>query len=135
MNKASAVEQWLQEVAYGEEQDHNEHHGDFNRHGPDIRAFCITRDTPVPQDWFMAWIEIITNLMGDRMLRIKGIVNVEGYAGPIIVQGVQHIFYPFYEMERWPDTDRRTRIVFITRGIDKDSLETSLQKLAVHKEA
>ena len=47
--------------------------------------------------------------------------------GPIIIHGVQHIFHPPVELKVWPSEDRRTRIVFITRNVDKGLLEESLK--------
>lgn len=57
---------------------------------------------------------------------MKGIINVEGRAGPVLVHGVQHIFHPPVELPAWPSHDQTTRIVFITRNIDKKGLETAL---------
>ncbi|MCG8478632.1 MAG: GTP-binding protein [Spirochaetales bacterium] len=135
LNKEADVEKWLDEEAYHDDHhDHHEHHHDVNRHGEDISAFCISRDDPVPERGFMVWIDMLLAFMGEKMLRIKGLVNIEGYDGPVVIHGVQHIFYPLYHMEQWPDSDRRTRIVFITKGIDKDSLETSLRSLTGRRE-
>ena len=135
LNKEADVKKWLDEEAYHDSHhDHHGHHHDVNRHGEDISAFCITREDPIPERGFMAWIDALLFLMGEQMLRIKGLVNIEGYDGPVIVHGVQHMFYPPHRMEQWPDNDVRTRIVFITKGIDKDSLETSLRSLAARKE-
>ena len=36
---------------------------------------------------------------------------------PVVVHGVQHIFHPTARLERWPDDDHRTRLVFITRDL------------------
>ncbi len=131
LDKEADVKKWLDEEAYDD--DHHGHHHDVNRHGEDISAFCITREDPLPERGFMAWIDTLLILMGEKMLRIKGLVNIEGYDGPIIIHGVQHIFYPLHRMEQWPDSDMRTRIVFITNGIDKDSFETSLRSIAGRK--
>jgi G3E family GTPase len=54
---------------------------------------------------------------------VKGIVNVEGRNGPLVIQGVQHLFHPPVELAAWPSEDRATRIVFITRGIDRSVVE------------
>jgi G3E family GTPase len=66
---------------------------------------------------------VLTSLRGPDLLRVKGLVNVEGEAGPVVVQGVQHIFHPPARLPAWSDEDRRSRIVFITRGIDRESIE------------
>jgi G3E family GTPase len=135
LSKDANVRQWLKDEAYSEHQaSHHDHIHDVNRHG-DINAFCITRETPIPEKAFMTWIEIVVKLMGSQMLRIKGIVSIKDLPGPVVIHGVQHIFYPLYQMEQWPDQDRRTRIIFITKGLKKESLETSLRSLDLTQES
>jgi len=134
LNKNADVEKWLNEEAYHHNHHgQHEHHHDVNRHGDDITAFCITREEPVPEKAFTIWVELLMTMMGEKMLRIKGIVNIAEYDGPFVIHGVQHIFYPPIQMEQWPDSDTRTRIVFITKGISKESLEISLRSLALTK--
>jgi cobalamin synthesis protein cobW-like protein len=38
------------------------------------------------------------------------------------VHGVQHVFHPTARLERWPDDDHRTRLVFITRDLSERSV-------------
>ena len=60
--------------------------------------------------------------------RVKGIVNVtEEPSRPVVIHGVQHIFHPPLKLDSWPSEDHRTRIVFITRGIDKEVIENTLR--------
>jgi G3E family GTPase len=40
------------------------------------------------------------------------------------VQGAQHVFHPPVTLEGWPSDDRRSRIVFITRNLERDSVES-----------
>ena len=54
---------------------------------------------------------------------MKGLVNVEGRNGPLVVQGVQHLFHPPIELAEWPSDDHTTRLVFITRGIERATVE------------
>jgi G3E family GTPase len=62
-------------------------------------------------------------LHGPNLLRLKGIVKLaESPERPIVIHAVQHVFHPFSQLERWPDGDRRTRIVFITRDIPENVL-------------
>ncbi len=39
------------------------------------------------------------------------------------IHGVQHVFHPPVVLEDWPDADRRTRIVLITRDMPKEAVE------------
>jgi G3E family GTPase len=58
-------------------------------------------------------------MRGADLLRVKGLLNVEGCKGPVVVQFVQHLAHPPVEMEAWPDRSRQSRVVFITRGISE----------------
>jgi G3E family GTPase len=59
------------------------------------------------------------------MLRVKGIVNVEGK--PVVVQGVQHIFHPPVHLDKWPSADQDSRLVFITRNIPAELIQNLFQ--------
>ena len=48
---------------------------------------------------------------------------------PAVIHGVQHLFHPVQWLDSWPDEDRRTRIVFITRDIPQSSIEGFLDAL------
>ena len=62
-------------------------------------------------------METLIALRGADLLRVKGILNVAGCRGPVVVQYVQHLAHPPVELEVWPDYNRGSRVVFITRGI------------------
>ena len=63
---------------------------------------------------------------GDDVLRVKGILNVPDVATPVVIHGVQHVVHPPAHLARWPDADRRSRIVFIVRGLERSTIERSL---------
>jgi G3E family GTPase len=122
VKREADIQRWLPAEAYD---DH--HHHDVNRHG-DIRAFCITLDKPVPWPAFRQWLDALASLRGPDLLRMKGVVNVEGETQPIALHGVQHVFHPPAKLPRWPAGDsRQTRLVFIVRGIQKEAVEKSLE--------
>ncbi|MEO1200630.1 MAG: GTP-binding protein [Pseudomonadota bacterium] len=106
--------------------DGHHHHEDVNRHDDHIRAVCLTLDDPIPGDAFDGWLETLLQLKGPDILRVKGIVNVEGLKGPLVIHGVQHIFHPPVMLEQWPGKDRRTRIVFIARDLHEMELRNTL---------
>ena len=97
-------------------------------HDGSIRTLSLHFDTPFTWNGFSAALELLTTLRGPDLLRLKGIVNVEGQ--PVVVQGVQHIFHPPVTLDRWPGEDRRTRLVFITRRIDAATIRALLQAVA-----
>lgn len=85
------------------------------RHDPRVQTLSLRFAAPFGWDGFSAALDLLIRLRGPDLLRVKGIVNVEGR--PVVVQGVQHVMHPTVTLERWPSDDRDTRLVFITRGI------------------
>jgi G3E family GTPase len=101
------------------------------RHGADISSFCVVIEAPVRWAAFKQWLEYLALLKGEDLLRFKGLVHIAEKPGtPVVVHGVQHVFHPPRELERWPSADRRTRLVFITRGIARSTIESTLSKFA-----
>ena len=86
-----------------------------NRHDPSVRTLSLRFDQPFSWGTFSAAMELLINLRGKDLLRVKGIVNVEGE--PVVVQGVGHVFHPPIKLDRWPSADTGSRLVFITRNI------------------
>lgn len=126
--KTPDVARWLKEEAYISQAPHSHHdhdHSDVNRHDDHIRAFCFAVDDPIPEGMFEDWLEVLMNLAGSNILRVKGILNIAGRQQPLIVHGVQHIFYPPVTLPRWPDEDRRSRIIFITQDVDQAFIEST----------
>ena len=88
-------------------------------HADGIESFVI--ETAEPLDWptFSRTMETLTALRGADLLRIKGILNIAGCRGPVVIQYVQHLAHPPVELDAWPDANRKSRIVFITRGVSE----------------
>jgi G3E family GTPase len=142
-SKTVEVQDWLNAEAYDVNRahshsthvhthEHEHEHGITtearNRHGDRIKAYCVTREHPISWAGFTAWLEMVSGMRGNDLLRVKGIINVlEHPARPIVIHGVQHIFHPPIQLDAWPSEDHRTRIVFITRDIDQDVIDQTLR--------
>lgn len=85
-------------------------------HSSKIQTLSLRFAEPFTWQAFSSALELLSNLRGPDLLRLKGIVNVDGK--PVVVQGVQHIFHPPVNLNQWPSEDHQTRLVFITRNID-----------------
>jgi G3E family GTPase len=86
-------------------------------HSDGIVSFVLTEDAPMPWPVFARAMDTLMAMRGPDLLRVKGFLNVEGCAGPVVVQFVQHLAPPPVELARWPDGNRQSRVVFITKGI------------------
>ena len=102
--------------------DHHHHH-DVNRHGERITATLLRHDRPVPLPAIEAFLELIASAHGERVLRIKGLVSVEGSELPYAVHGVQGVFHEPEPLGAWPDADRTTRLVAILRDMEPDFIQ------------
>ncbi len=106
-----------------------EHAHDRNRHGS-VRAFALVLDRPLDWTAFGVWLSMLLHAHGGRVLRVKGILNVGDEEPPVAVHGVQHLVHPPVHMRGWPDGDRRSRLVFIVDGMEREVVEASLLAFA-----
>lgn len=122
--RAGEVARWLAAEA-GEVRRH--HHGhDVNRHG-DVRAFVLT--SPAPLDWarFGLWLSMLLNRHGTEVLRLKGLLSIQGVDTPVVVQGVQHLIHKPVHLDGWPDGIPGTCIVVIAKGLDPETVRRSFR--------
>ena len=142
--KSADVNDWLRAEAYdaghdhhhhGHDHDHHHHdHGqdphDVNRHDDHIRSYSIIRDQPIDGIAFTMFLELLVANKGDDLLRVKGLLNIKERPGqPAVLHGVQHIFHPVSWLEKWPSDDHRSKIVFITRDIPREHIDSLLRAL------
>lgn len=122
--KTPDVRRWLRDEALAQSDDHghHRHHHDVNRHDGGITAFALSFDAPLDWERVNLWLAALREVHGDKLLRVKGILNLEGEAQPVVVHGVQHVFHSPARLSGWPDADRRSRIVFITRDLDEATI-------------
>ena len=65
-------------------------------------AFALFFDAPLPWPVFEQAMAVLTALRGPDLLRVKGLVAVEGCRGPVVVHAVQHVAHRPVELEDWP---------------------------------
>src|SRR5271156_5907426 len=129
--KSVDVRRWLRDEAFESGHAHDSRpgheHSDVNRHDDRIRAFCITRERPISWAALSAWLDALATMRGDDLLRLKAIVALSDRPGePVVVHGVQHLFHPPVLLKEWPSEDHRTRMVFITRDLPREAIESTL---------
>jgi G3E family GTPase len=109
---------------------HIPEHDHAHAHSHGIDSFVLTFDKPLSWPAFEQAMAVLTALRGADLLRVKGIVAVEGVKGPVVIHAVQHTAHRPIELETWPDGDRTSRLVFITRGIGRPEVENLLAAAA-----
>ena len=152
LTKTADVGQWLKEEAYRDTEGHvyhrhgedghghddhghdhghgHGHHGhghqhDVNRHDDHIHSFALYFDEPLKWGKIAGALDMMAQTHGANILRIKGLINVaEIDDQPVVVHAVQHMFHPPAKIDEWPSEDRRSRLVFIVKDIEKETLES-----------
>jgi G3E family GTPase len=126
---------WLNAVAYEHGHDHAHHdhdhaHDHHGLHDRDIASFCFVRDNPIPREALRLLLDALQQNLGANLLRVKGILHIaEEPERPAVIQGAQHLLHNLSWLDKWPDADRRSKIVFITQGYDREDIEEMIAVL------
>ena len=134
-NPAADPRPWLNAEAYAaaasadacEAHDHADHeHHHHHAHGLQergVESFVLTRQAPMSREELQFLLDGISQNLGPGLLRVKGLVNILEEPGrPAVIQGAQHLLHTMTWLDRWPDADERTHVVFITQGVARDNL-------------
>jgi G3E family GTPase len=95
-------------------------------HGGEIRSLALSFAQPLDWSAFSVWLSMLLHARGEDVLRVKGLLNV-GVAGPVVLNGVQHIMHAPEHLACWPDADQHSHLVFILRAIEPHHMVRSLQ--------
>ncbi|MSO71028.1 MAG: GTP-binding protein [Alphaproteobacteria bacterium] len=136
--KTADVRRWLKAEAYDDHADHDHaghDHSAHSAHDARIRAFCLTHDRPIAWDALLDWLEALAALGGPRLLRLKGLIHVRDRENPVVLHGVEQLFHPPVELARWPDEDRRSKLVLITRDLPPEPVAEMFRAFVAGAEA
>jgi G3E family GTPase len=94
-------------------------------HG-ELRSLCLVMPERLNWGGFGIWMSMMLHCHGEKILRLKGILNIEDSDGPVIFQCAQHLVHPPEHWDAWPTTDHRSKMMFVVRGIEPAELRRSL---------
>lgn len=97
-------------------------------HSDAISSFSITLQEALDWDEFIEWIDALLCSRSRQILRIKGLLNIRGKTGPVVVQAVRNMLYPPVELTQWPDAEQQSVIVFICCDLSASVIENSLRQ-------
>ena len=112
----------------GPDCDHDHHHH-HDTHDVTVTSVSLAGGE-MDEKKFFPWINKVTQVDGPDILRLKGIIAFRGDDERYVVQGV-HMIVEGDHQRPWKDgEERRSRLVFIGRGLDREKLERSFTACA-----
>jgi len=92
-------------------------------HSHGIDSFAVILAGAMTRLDFARTLGGLASERGTDLLRVKGIVEFSDRPGrPAVVQGAQHAIFPPEWLDDWPDSDRRSRLVFIVHDIPRNEI-------------
>jgi G3E family GTPase len=91
-------------------------------HDDATTAVSLFADAPLAWRAFDAWLRRLRIAHAKDLLRIKGMVDIAGTSGPVVIQCVEHVMHAPLVLDHWPTAGRRSQLVVISRGLDPASI-------------
>ncbi|MEM7442848.1 MAG: GTP-binding protein [Pseudomonadota bacterium] len=127
VSRQEEVSRWLDAEVHDHDHEHDHHHDGIDHiEIGDTGSFVLRYDLPIDWTAFGVWLTALLHAHGERVLRVKGILNVAESDRPVVINGVQHVVHPPLHLRQWPTEDHTSRIVFITQGISEARIRNSL---------
>ena len=106
------------------------HHHDHDLHG--IRSFCLWLKQPLHLGEVRRAISALMQAHGEKILRIKGLLNLPGETNPTAIHGIGNFLHPPEPLGSWPGADRRSRIVFIVDRLTEAQIAPFFEAFGTH---
>ena len=120
--------------AEGEHCDHPSHaaeNGHHHAHDDDVKSFVFRSDKAFSPAKLEDFLGAVVNIYGPRMLRYKGVLNMEGTERKVIFQGVHQLMGSDLGPAWAPDEVKTSKMVFIGIDLPKDIFLQGLEQCLV----
>ena len=125
---------------HGNDHEHGEHcnhpshaaeSGHHHVHDDDVKSFVFRSDKPFSPAKLEDFLGAVVNIYGPRMLRYKGVLNMQGTERKVIFQGVHQLMGSDLG-PAWTDGEKKTsKMVFIGIDLPKDIFMQGLEQCLV----
>lgn len=116
--KAGNLSRWLKAESFEKADDGR------SGHSGEISSFVITVDEAIGREALNLWLASLISLRGGDIMRMKGVVHVEGEAGPVVIHAAGPLLHEPDTLQGW-EGKPRTQIVFIGRGLPQAGIRNS----------
>jgi G3E family GTPase len=108
--------------------DHHHHGHHHHNHLQNIDTVCIEQPGDLDGLKVSMWFRSVIAQLGDKILRMKGILNLKGDNDQFLLQGVHWDFEGRPGRAWGADEERMNRLVFIGRALDCDKITEGFEK-------
>ncbi len=121
---------------HGEHCDHPSHahdhdHGHHHHHDDDVKSFVFRSDKPFSPAKLEDFLGAVVNIYGPRMLRYKGVLNMQGTDRKVIFQGVHQLMGSDLGPAWGQGEQKNSKMVFIGIDLPKDIFVQGLEQCLV----
>ncbi|MGF6526617.1 CobW family GTP-binding protein [Variovorax sp. PvP013] len=109
----------------------HDHAGHHHRHDDDVKSFVYKADRAFDPAKLEDFLGAVVNIYGPRMLRYKGVLNMQGTDRKVIFQGVHQLMGSDLGPAWGADEARQSRMVFIGIDLPREILEQGLTQSLV----
>ncbi len=110
---------------------HDHGHGHHHHHDDDVKSFVYRADKPFDPAKLEDFLGAIVQVYGPRMLRYKGVLNMQGTDRKVIFQGVHQLMGSDLGPVWAEGEARMSKMVFIGIDLPKDILVQGLDQALV----
>jgi G3E family GTPase len=116
--------------------DHGEHcdhpsHGHHHRHDDDVKSFVFRSERAFQPAKLEDFLGAVVNIYGPRMLRYKGVLNMQGTESKVIFQGVHQLMGSDLGPAWGAGEKRQSKMVFIGIDLPRDIFLQGLEQCLV----
>ena len=106
-------------------------HGHHHHHDDDVKSFAFKSERPFDPAKLEDFLGAIVNIYGPRMLRYKGVLNMQGTDRKVIFQGVHQLMGSDLGPAWAEGETRNSKMVFIGIELPRDIFLQGLQQCLV----
>jgi G3E family GTPase len=96
-------------------------------HSYGVSALSIVLDRPLAWAAFSVWLSLLLHAYGERILRVKALLDLEEWPNPVVLDAVHHLIHPPIHLHAWPCGVRTSRLVVIAQDLEMERIEPSLR--------
>ena len=103
---------------------------DGHAHHAGLDSVCLSWDQKLNWSALSAGLTKLTTAYGANLLRIKGIIWLQGEDKPSALHAAGHLVHPPVPLQSWPDeADHRSRLVFIAADLPRSAIAEALASI------